>query len=79
VGEQSQGGDSVVEQLRAMIRASGQSLNQLSKSCGVGRDRLSRFVRGERGISLEAADRVCQALHLRLVQEPNEEKVRGRK
>jgi transcriptional regulator with XRE-family HTH domain len=60
----------VVEQLRAMIRASGQSLNQLSKSCGVGRDRLSRFVRGERGISLEAADRVCQALGLRLVQGP---------
>jgi transcriptional regulator with XRE-family HTH domain len=56
----------LVEQLRAAIRASGQSLNQLSKVCGVGRDRLSRFVRGERSIGLGAADKICRTLGLAL-------------
>jgi transcriptional regulator with XRE-family HTH domain len=60
-------GLTVVETVRAAITESGQSLNQLSKVCGVGRDRLSRFVRGERGIGLDALDKICQALGLRLV------------
>jgi transcriptional regulator with XRE-family HTH domain len=57
---------SVVEQLRQAIRQSGQTLNQLSQQCGVGRDQLSRFLRGRRDLTLETADRVCQALGLEL-------------
>jgi transcriptional regulator with XRE-family HTH domain len=57
------------EQLREAIRASGQNLNQLSIATGIGRDRLSRFVRGERGISLEAAERICNVLGLKLAEE----------
>jgi transcriptional regulator with XRE-family HTH domain len=56
-------------QLRQAIRDSGQSLNQLSALCGVGRDRLSRFVRGERGISMDAAEKICEVLRLRLITE----------
>jgi hypothetical protein len=56
-------------QLRQAIRDSGQSLNRLSALCGVGRDRLSRFVRGERGISMDAAERICDVLRLRLIAE----------
>jgi transcriptional regulator with XRE-family HTH domain len=52
----------MVMQLRDAIHASGRSLNQLSKECGVDRSRLSRFVRGERNISFEAAMRICEAL-----------------
>jgi transcriptional regulator with XRE-family HTH domain len=57
----------VVEQIRIAVRDSGISLNQLSKDCGIGRDRLSRFVRGERGIGLDALDRLCATLGLRIV------------
>jgi transcriptional regulator with XRE-family HTH domain len=56
----------VVEQLRQAIRGSGQTLNQLSQRCGVGRDRLSRFLRGERDLTLEAAEKVCRVLRLEL-------------
>jgi transcriptional regulator with XRE-family HTH domain len=59
-------GPGVVEQLRQAIRQSGQALNQLSQRCGVGRDRLSRFLRGERGLTLEAAEKVCRVLRLEL-------------
>jgi transcriptional regulator with XRE-family HTH domain len=57
------------EQLREAIRQSGQSLNQLSKACGVGNDRLSRFMRGERGLTIDAVERICEALRLRLTPE----------
>jgi hypothetical protein len=46
------------------------SLNQLGKASGVGNDRLSRFVRGERGLSSEAIDALCRALGLRLMADP---------
>ena len=57
---------SVTDQLRQAIRQSGQSLNQLSKLSAVGNDRLSRFMRGERDLTLTAAGRVCEALGLHL-------------
>jgi hypothetical protein len=57
-------------QLRQAIRGSGRSLNQLSIASGIGRDRLSRFVRGERGLGLDAAERLCEALGLRLTGGP---------
>jgi transcriptional regulator with XRE-family HTH domain len=60
----------MVEQLREAIRDSGQSLNQLAKTCGVGPDRLSRFLRGQRDLTFEAASRVCEALHLELTPQP---------
>jgi transcriptional regulator with XRE-family HTH domain len=60
------GAPGLVEQLRDAIRGSGQSLNQLSHACGVGRDRLSRFLRGERGLTLDAAEKICRTLRLEL-------------
>jgi transcriptional regulator with XRE-family HTH domain len=79
----------VVEQLRQAIRGSGHTLNQLSQQCGVGRDQLSRFLRGERDLTLETAARICRALHLELSPyspeappppaEPRGERRKGRK
>src|SRR5262245_45427194 len=60
----------LAEQLRQAIRDCGQTLNQLSTACGVGRDRLSRFVRGERDMTVAAADKICRALGLRLTGPP---------
>src|SRR5262245_10877465 len=60
------------EQIREAIRNSGQSLHQLGDACNIGADRLSRFVRGERRLSLEAAEKLCQVLHLGLSPLPGE-------
>jgi transcriptional regulator with XRE-family HTH domain len=54
----------LTDQLREAIRQSGRSLNQLGKQCGLDAARLSRFVRGERGLSLEAIDAIAKALNL---------------
>jgi transcriptional regulator with XRE-family HTH domain len=68
----------VVDQLRSHIRDSGQTLSELGKASGVGKDRLSRFMRGERDLTFSAVEKICQALHLRLVQESDDPKARGR-
>jgi plasmid maintenance system antidote protein VapI len=48
--------------LRAALTASDQSLYRVSMETGIGQDVLSRFVREERGLSLETASRL--AMHL---------------
>jgi transcriptional regulator with XRE-family HTH domain len=59
----------LVETLKDAIRESGQSLNQISKATGVGSNQLSRFMRGERTLTLPVAEKLCDALGLRLVGE----------
>jgi plasmid maintenance system antidote protein VapI len=44
--------------LKGAIRDSGLSLNELSKRCGVSNPQLSRFVRGERSLTLPAAEKL---------------------
>jgi DNA-binding phage protein len=56
----------LIEQLRDEIRNSGQSLNQLARNAGLGPDQLSRFLRGERTLTLPAVAKVCEALGLGL-------------
>jgi hypothetical protein len=48
--------------LRRAIKVSNQTLYRLSMDTGIGQDVLSRFVREERGLSLETASRL--AMHL---------------
>ena len=59
----------LAEQLRQAIKTSGMSLNQLQKETGVGRDRLSRFVREERDLTVYAAEQICRVLKLTLAEE----------
>jgi len=56
----------LVEVLRDAIRNSGQSLNQISKTTGVGSNQLSRFMRGERTLTLPVAEKLCDTLGLQL-------------
>jgi transcriptional regulator with XRE-family HTH domain len=56
------GSPGLVTQLREVIEASGMSLNRISTVSGIGRDRLSRFMRGERDLTLSAAESICKAL-----------------
>lgn len=52
------------EQLRQAIIASGMSQRKLGLACGVHQTQLSRFLRAERNLSLEAAGKVCAYLGL---------------
>ena len=61
----------VSAQLRKAIADCGKSLNQLGQEAGLDSGRLSRFMRGERDLLLEAAGRLFAVLGLRLVRAPD--------
>ena len=57
------------EQLRAAIVDSGLSLQQLARETGVDAGSLSRFVRAERTLTLDSADRLASRLRHGLQQQ----------
>jgi transcriptional regulator with XRE-family HTH domain len=57
----------MVLQLREAIRSDGRTLVELAEASGVDPSRLSRFVRGERDLYFEAANRLCNVLGIRFV------------
>lgn len=63
----------ISDQLRKVIEESGISLNKLGKETGIDHSRLSRFMRGERGLTTHALDRLSEALGFRLVQSATED------
>jgi transcriptional regulator with XRE-family HTH domain len=56
----------MVEQIRAAVRSSGLTSTVLAERTGVDTGRISRFMRGERDLTLHAAARLCAALGLEL-------------
>jgi transcriptional regulator with XRE-family HTH domain len=58
--------DGLAEALRRAIVASGLSQNQIGLKAGMESSRISRFMRGERGLTVEAVDRIGEVLGLRL-------------
>jgi transcriptional regulator with XRE-family HTH domain len=56
----------LVAQLRDTIRASDLSLQELGRRTGVSQGQLSRFLRGERTLTLPAAAKVCEFFGLTL-------------
>jgi plasmid maintenance system antidote protein VapI len=57
----------LTEQLRQVVLNCGQTRYAISKATGIGQDKLSRFVHGERGVSCEVLDTLGQYFGLRLV------------
>ncbi len=53
-------------ELRKAIVESGLSQNQLSGLSGVNRAQINRFVKGERTLTLESAERIAKVLKLEL-------------
>jgi plasmid maintenance system antidote protein VapI len=64
--------------LEQAIRDSRLSLRELSRQAGIHSPSLVRFLKGERGLNLDTADRVAKLLGLRLVQDKDKAKKRGR-
>jgi transcriptional regulator with XRE-family HTH domain len=58
------GGLTLIAVLKEAVGESGLSLNELSRRSGVDQSQLSRFMRGERYLSLEAASKLFDALGL---------------
>ncbi len=57
----------VSEELRRHVRDSGLSTRQLERGTGVHNSVLSRFLREERSLRLDAVDALAEFLKLRLV------------
>jgi hypothetical protein len=57
----------VVDQLRKAVRDSGETQFAISESTGIAQGNLSKFLRGERSLTLENFTRLCQHLRLTLV------------
>jgi ribosome-binding protein aMBF1 (putative translation factor) len=55
------------QQLVDAIERSGRSRYAISQETGIPQATLSRFVHGQAGLSVEAINKLCKALGLRLV------------
>jgi plasmid maintenance system antidote protein VapI len=51
---------SIIDQLRKAVKASDESQVAISEATGVAQPHLSRFVRGDRGLSIEMADKLAK-------------------
>ena len=58
------------DQIRLAVEASGISQYRLSKEVRISKTSLSRFMRGERGLTLKALDRLADFLGLTIVARP---------
>ena len=58
---------SMADRIRAAIERDGRTVYRLSQDSGVAQAVIGRFVHGERDLNLRTADRLCEALGLRLV------------
>lgn len=56
----------LIADLKRAIETSGLKLTQIAEGSGVSPAQLSRFVHGERGISLDAAGKLAEFFKLRL-------------
>ena len=61
---------SLSEQLRRAIAASGKSRYRIAKDLDVSEATLSRFMSGERGLTLKVLDRLTEYLGLSLCDRP---------
>lgn len=56
--------EKVSEIIRRELQQQPDSLRTLAERCGVDHTQLSRFIKGERGLSMTAIDSICEALGL---------------
>jgi transcriptional regulator with XRE-family HTH domain len=74
MGKKKVKGQSMSDRLREAIKSSGLTLKQLWDKSGVDQGRLSRFLRGERDLTLTSAEKLFSALGMRLVGGPRPKK-----
>ncbi len=62
----------VVRQLQDAVRGCGLSLHELARRTGVSQGQLSRFLRGDRTLTLPAAAQLCLYLKLGLYHDEDQ-------
>jgi len=67
----------LLSELKRAMAESGKTRYRLAKESGVAESALCRLVSGERGLSVEAAEKLADAMGLRVVLQPKE-KTKGR-
>ena len=60
----------ISDQIRERIKASEKSFREVAKETGIPHPTISRFMRGERGLSMEAIDKLCVYFRISLTDEP---------
>ena len=60
--------EKISEIIRRELQSQPDSLRTLGERVSVDHTHLSRFINGERGLTLDAVDSVCEALGLTLVK-----------
>jgi len=68
----------ISDQLRAAIDASGLSRYRICKELGIDQATMSRFMSGERGLTLKVIDRLGEFLGLTLTQRRQVKRRKGR-
>jgi len=63
----------LIAQLKKAIRSSDKTLYRVAKESGVGLSPLYRFMAGERGLNIQAVEKLCDALDLQLTPVPPKE------
>lgn len=58
----------LADQLREAVRMSPHTRREIAKAAGIHETTLSKFMSGDRGMSLDAIERLAEALRLRLVE-----------
>jgi len=59
-----------IDQIRHAVKTAGMSRYRLALESGVDETALSRFVRAERGLSMESIDAIADVLGLQVVVRP---------
>jgi transcriptional regulator with XRE-family HTH domain len=57
----------LIDQIRRAASECGMGQNALARAAGIDKGRMSRFISGERGLSMEALDALADVLNLRIV------------
>lgn len=66
------GPKTISDQLREVIDASAMNREAIAKAAGVGLSGISRFMAGERTLTLKTVDRIAAVLELRLCGGPED-------
>lgn len=68
----------LLDKLRQAIIASGESRYRIANDAGIAESQLSRLMSGERGISVETAERLAAHLGLKITIEPKGQSTKRR-
>ena len=61
--------DKLTGQLRRFVADSGKTLGQITRDTGIDKSALSRFINGERGVSMKVLDTLGGYLQLRIISD----------